>query len=88
MEDTEQKIGEVINRPYVRLAFIIVCLLLLSFVAFKEGFSLWLLSKLRLTSERFSPDSQAAINAFYPGMASTVAGAKQQLNKVVNAYNA
>ena len=52
---TEQSIGEVINRPYFRLAFIVVCLLLLGFVAFKEGFSLWILSKLNLNKEHLSP---------------------------------
>lgn len=53
--DTEQIIGEVISRPYFRLAFIIVCLLLLGFVAIKEGFSLWILNKLNFNKEHLSP---------------------------------
>lgn len=65
--DYEEKVGEVINRPYFRLAFIVVCLLLLGFVAFKEGFSLWILSKLHLNQERLESGQQAAINSFYPG---------------------
>ena len=55
MEEYERTVGEVIDRPYFRLAFIIVCLLLLGFVAFKEGFSLWILSKLNLSQEHLSP---------------------------------
>ncbi len=53
--NTERKDDEVVIRPYFRLAFIIVCLILLSFVAFKEGFSLWLLSTLRLNKEYMTP---------------------------------
>jgi len=51
----EQEIGGFIGRPYFRLAFIILCLILLAFVAFKEGFSMWILSKLRWSSERMTP---------------------------------
>ena len=85
----EHKIGDVINRPYFRLAFIVVCLLLLGFVAFKEGFSLWILSKLRLTSstERLTSGEQAAINTFYPGVQGDLSGAQKQLNSWTNAYN-
>lgn len=85
--DYEQSVGEVINRPYFRLGFIVVCLLLLGFVAFKEGFSLWILSKLRLTKERMESGDQAAINMYYPGMAGTSRAAVEQLASVTGAYN-
>lgn len=65
LSDTEKSVGETISRPYFRLAFIIVCLVLLSFVAIKEGFSIWLLSKLNLSkSERLS--NKPTIAEFYP----------------------
>jgi hypothetical protein len=90
MEDTERKLGDVINRPYFRLAFIVICLVLLTFVAIKEGFSLWLLSKLHLSaSERLESGAQAQINAFYPSVGANLsAGAQAQLNRFTNAYNA
>jgi hypothetical protein len=84
----EQKVGEVISRPYFRLAFVVVCLILLSFVAIKEGFSLWILSKLRITKERLTPNDQSAINRFYPGMAGTSAAAQKQLGAWTGVYDA
>ncbi len=84
----EKSVGEVINRPYFRLAFIIVCLILLGFVAFKEGFSLWVLSKLRITKEHLTPAEQSAINSFYPGNAGTSAAAQKQLGAWTSAYDA
>ena len=83
----EENLGEIINRPYFRLAFIVVCLLLLGFVAFKEGFSLWILSKLRLNKEHLDSSERAAIDSYYPGIAGTMGMAKQQLDSWTTAYN-
>lgn len=44
----EQLVGEILARPYVRLALIILCLLMIGFLAAKAGFSLWVLSTLNL----------------------------------------
>jgi hypothetical protein len=46
MSDTERTVGEVLDRPTIKLAIIIVVILMLAFIAIKDGFSLWVMSKL------------------------------------------
>ena len=83
----EKDLGEFLNRPYFRLAFIIVCVVLLSFVSFKEGFSIWILSKLHLSKERLNGTTQASINALYPGVHGSQIAANKQLKNWVSSYN-
>jgi len=83
----EQTVGDFISRPYFRLAFIAVCLILLTFVAMKEGFSLWLLSKLSLTTEHLTPTEQIAIDRFYPSPSANKAAAQRQFNAWTGVYD-
>jgi hypothetical protein len=41
----ESEIGVFLERPTVRFALMVVVFVLLAFIAIKDGFSLWLLSK-------------------------------------------
>lgn len=86
MEDTERAVGDVINRPYFRLAFIVVCLMLLTFVAVKEGFSLAVLVDMLRQKKTERLADQAAINAFYPST-TPGKGAQRQFANWVGAYN-
>jgi cytochrome oxidase assembly protein ShyY1 len=63
----ESNVGVWLERPYVRLGFMIVVFLMLIFIAGKAGFGLWLVSKLNLKQERLEgpPDSAAqALSAY------------------------
>lgn len=57
----ELNVGVWLERPYVRLGFMIVVLLMLIFIAGKSGFGLWLASKLNLSKEHLEgPPGSAA----------------------------
>lgn len=65
--DYETEVGIWLERPYVKLAIIIVFVLMVVFLALKSGFSLWLMTKLNLGSEHLTgpPGSAArAIGAY------------------------
>jgi len=48
----EQELQKITSRPFIRLAIIIFVIILLTFMALKEGFSLWVMSKLGIEDKK------------------------------------
>jgi len=51
LSEAEKAVGELLARPSIQLVIVIVCLVLLIFLAFKAGFSLWIMGKLGMGEE-------------------------------------
>ena len=52
LENSEQELGKIISRPFVRLAIVIAVIFLLAFMASKEGFSIWVMANLGMEDEK------------------------------------
>ena len=50
-DDFKSFVGETLGDPIVQLVIVVVCLVLLTFLALKAGFSLWVMAKLGLGEE-------------------------------------
>lgn len=72
--DTERQVGSWLERPNIRLGLIIVIIVLLGFVALKEGFSLWLLSKLNFTKPAATTPVTEHLSACPPGRSQNIMG--------------
>ena len=51
LSDIEQTVGKYLARPSIQLVIVIVCLVLLAFLALKAGFSLWIMGKIGINKE-------------------------------------